>query len=80
MLEWLLDAWDDSFWFRMFIYIAIIMFAIGLIIGFPFLVIWALNTVFPSLALEYSWTNWAAITILEMAVRGFNYHSNRRKS
>lgn len=40
-----------------------------IIIG-PFLTIWALNTLFPALAIAYTIETWAAVILLGMAIRG----------
>lgn len=42
---------------------------IALIIVGPLLTIWALNTLFPVLAIEYSFATWAAVVILGAALR-----------
>lgn len=42
---------------------------IGLIVLGPFLTIWAANTLFPALAIEYSLSTWAAVIILGAFVR-----------
>lgn len=36
---------------------------------FPFLVIWALNTLFPALAIAYSLETWAAVIILQIFIK-----------
>lgn len=42
----------------------ILLIAIG-----PLLTIWALNTLFPALAISYTWETWAAVILLGMALR-----------
>lgn len=42
----------------------IIVFAIVLILIGPLLTIWAFNTLFPALAIPYTFSNWAAVIIL----------------
>lgn len=42
----------------------VIALAITLIIVGPILVIWALNTLFPVLALQYGIAEWAAVVVL----------------
>jgi hypothetical protein len=49
----------------------LILFALVMIIFYPFVVIWALNTIFPVLALAYTWKIWLAISILSGMVSGF---------
>ena len=46
---------------KIFLFIAL---AITLIIVGPILVIWALNTLFPVLALQYGIAEWAAVVVL----------------
>lgn len=50
-----------------------IVLAIGLIIALvaigPLLTIWALNTLFPVLAIGYSLETWAAVVLLGMFMR-----------
>lgn len=40
----------------------ILIAAVGL--GAPFAFVWALNTVFPALAIPYTWTVWTAVSII----------------
>lgn len=47
----------------------IALIVVLVIIG-PILTIWALNTLFPALAIEYSLATWAAVIILGSALRG----------
>lgn len=49
--------------------IILILFFIALIIIGPLLTIWSLNTLFPALAIEYSFATWAAVVILGAALR-----------
>jgi len=51
------------------------VFIIGLIallaiIFGPFLTIWSLNTLFPVLAIPYTFDTWCAVVLLGLAVRG----------
>ena len=46
----------------------IALFIALFIIG-PLLTIWSLNTLFPALAIEYSFATWAAVVILGAALR-----------
>ena len=50
--------------------LGILAFAILLIVIGPLLTIWALNTLFPILAIPYSLDTWAAAVLLGMFVRG----------
>jgi hypothetical protein len=47
---------------------ALILIILLIIIG-PFLTIWALNTLFPALAIAYTLETWAAIILLGMFMR-----------
>ena len=42
---------------------------IALIIIGPLLTIWALNTLFPALAIDYNLATWAAVIVLGSALR-----------
>lgn len=50
-----------------FLFIVLIVCAI--IFG-PFVTIWALNTLFPVLAIEYSFMTWLAVIIIHASIRG----------
>lgn len=52
---------------KYFIIIAIIILAV--VFG-PFLTIWSLNTLFPVLAIPYTFDTWAATVLLHATVRG----------
>lgn len=50
-----------------------IIFAVIIILAVllgPFITIWALNTLFPALAIPYALDTWAAIIIIHGSVRG----------
>lgn len=47
---------------------AVILLIAAVIIG-PWLVIWALNTLFPALAISFSFWTWAAVIILGTFLR-----------
>jgi len=49
--------------------IGIILFAIGLILITPFLLIWSVNGLF-SLTIQYTWTNWLYAFVIMLLVRG----------
>lgn len=49
--------------------LTVVLVAIALIFVGPFLVIWSLNTLFPSLAIEFSIWTWLAVVILTGAIR-----------
>jgi hypothetical protein len=53
-----------------FAIIGIAVLVIFFLIFGPLLTIWALNTLFPALAIAYTWQTWAAIVLLGMWVRG----------
>lgn len=48
----------------------VVLLAIG-----PLLTIWALNTLFPVLAIEYNLSTWAAVILLGLFVRTPNYRN-----
>ena len=45
-------------------YFLLIALAVALILVGPVLVIWALNTLFPVLAIQYGIAEWAAVVVL----------------
>jgi hypothetical protein len=53
--------------FKLVLWIALIAFLV--IIG-PFLTIWSLNTLFPALDIPYALETWAAVIILQLALKG----------
>ena len=52
-----------------FVVVAAVLIIIALIILGPLLTIWALNTLFPALAIAYTIETWAAVILLGMALR-----------
>ena len=53
--------------------IGILLFAaliIALIVFGPFITIWAMNTLFPVLAIPYTFDTWCATVILAMFLKG----------
>ena len=40
------------------------LFIIALVVLGPWLVIWALNTLFPVLAISYTWQTWLAVLVM----------------
>jgi len=51
---------------------AVVMLAILLIVLFyPFGLIWALNTLFPALAIGYGWWEWLAVIVLSLSINGY---------
>jgi hypothetical protein len=50
------------------VYIGIILLVVALIVAGPFLLIWALNTLFPVLAIDYTVWTWLAALILGATV------------
>lgn len=51
-------------------YLAIILIIVFLIVIGPIATIWALNTLFPALAIPFSFETWAAVVILGGVIRG----------
>ena len=43
-----------------------IVLFVGLFVLGPFVLIWALNTLFPLLAIEYSFINWIAVCVIHL--------------
>ena len=41
-----------------------VLFIVFLIVVGPLLTIWALNTLFPVLAIDYTWQTWLAVVII----------------
>jgi uncharacterized BrkB/YihY/UPF0761 family membrane protein len=54
----------------MFGMLAIILIALLLIIFAPITTIWALNTLFPILAIPYNFWSWLAVIVLNVTVLG----------
>lgn len=50
--------------------LAIIVLVILLVVFGPFFTIWALNTLFPVLAIAYTFETWCAVILLGMFLRG----------
>jgi len=44
--------------------IAVVVLIVALVVFGPFLTIWALNTLFPALAIPYTLETWAAVVLL----------------
>ena len=44
--------------------IAVVAFIIALVLVGPLLTIWALNILFPVLAIPYTWQTWVAVVII----------------
>lgn len=51
-------------------YIIILAIVVAAIIFGPFITIWSLNTLFPVLAIPYSFETWAAAIALHATIRG----------
>lgn len=50
--------------------VLVILVVIALIVVGPLLTIWALNTLFPMLAIPYEFTTWLAVVLLGAAMKG----------
>lgn len=46
----------------------IVLLVIGFVVS-PLALIWAINTLFPVLAIEYSFTNWVAVLVVIAVTR-----------
>lgn len=55
---------------KTFAILGVVALVIFFVIFGPLLTIWSLNTLFPVLAIAYTWETWAAIILLGMWVRG----------
>ena len=55
-----------------------IVLAAGLIILGPLVLIWSLNTLFPVLAISYSWQTWVAVFVIFSALNA-NVQLNKKK-
>jgi hypothetical protein len=60
-------------------FIGIVMLIIALIIFEPLVIIWALNTLFPSLAIPYTFWTWLASLVLGFLV-GPRIQYNKKSS
>jgi multidrug efflux pump subunit AcrB len=56
--------------------IALVIIAIALVILFPFVFIWALNTLFPALAIPYTLDTWFAAFLIKAF---FDYNVSTKK-
>lgn len=54
---------------KSFVIVGLFVLIVALIIIGPILTIWALNTLFPALAIEYNLATWAAVIVLGSALR-----------
>lgn len=52
------------------VFLGVIVLAGLLVIFGPFLTIWALNTLFPALAIPFAFDTWLAVVLLGMFLRG----------
>ena len=50
--------------------VGIIILILLLVVFGPFLTIWSMNTLFPALAIPFTFDTWAAVVLLGMWVRG----------
>lgn len=54
---------------NLFLFIILLLVALFFIVVGPFIIIWAINTLF-SLNIEYSWVNWLCVLILNAVLNG----------
>lgn len=54
--------------------IALLLIIVVAVILGPFIAIWALNTLFPILAIPYALETWAAIIAINATLRGIFYN------
>jgi hypothetical protein len=55
---------------KTFAILGVVVLVIFFLIFGPLLTIWALNTLFPLLAIPYTFDTWAAIVLIGMWIRG----------
>jgi hypothetical protein len=58
--------------------IAGIIILLVVIVGFPLLGIWSLNTLFPVLSIPYTWQTWAAFVLLFGSVTGLRFNGSKK--
>jgi len=51
--------------------VLMILLIVAAIVFFPMAIIWSLNTLFPSLAIPYTWQTWLAFTIIYGIILSF---------
>jgi hypothetical protein len=44
--------------------VSVAVFVLALIVLGPLLTIWSMNTLFPTLAIPYTWETWAAVVVI----------------
>ena len=49
--------------------IGLVLFSIALIIGWPLVILWAINTL-AGTSLSYSFFNWLAVLVLNLTIQG----------
>jgi hypothetical protein len=57
-------------WLKGFGILTVAAIVIGLLILGPLATIWAVNTLFPTLAIPYSFETWVSVVILGMFLKG----------
>ena len=57
-------------WLKGFGILTVAAIVIGLLILGPLATIWAVNTLFPMLAIPYSFETWVAVVVLGMFLKG----------
>lgn len=58
--------------YKVNLFIVLLLVALFFIVVGPFIIIWAINTLF-SLNIEYSWVNWFCVMILNSSVGAVSY-------
>ena len=48
----------------------LLIFMIGVLVGWPLLIIFALNTLFPALAINYGFWQWLSVVIINITCFG----------
>ena len=55
----------------------LLLLAVLIVLGAPLALIWALNTLFPVLAIPYTIETWSAIIVLHATIRGIFIKVNK---
>jgi hypothetical protein len=61
---------EDLSWWKVAILLLLLVLLILLFFAYPLLIIWAINTLVPTLAIQYSFWTYIAVCILNFATFG----------
>ena len=65
--------------FKGFGILGVIAFVILFIVLGPFLTIWSLDTLFPSLDIPYTWQTWVAVAVLSSFLSHSSSNNDKKK-